>query len=36
MEPVKNFFIHPHMFYFREWVDNYNIFVLGMSLRYIF
>jgi tetratricopeptide (TPR) repeat protein len=36
MEPVKNFFIHPHMFYFREWVDNYHIFVLGMSLRYVF
>ena len=36
MEPVKNFFIHPHMFYFREWVDNYHIFVLGLSLRYIF
>jgi tetratricopeptide (TPR) repeat protein len=36
MEPVKNFFIHPHMFYFREWVDNYHILVLGMSLRYVF
>ncbi len=36
MEPVKNFFIHPHMFYFREWVDNYHIFVLGLSLRYVF
>jgi tetratricopeptide (TPR) repeat protein len=36
MEPVKNFFIHPHLFYFKEWVDNYHILVLGMSLRYIF
>jgi predicted Zn-dependent protease len=36
MEPVKNFFIHPHIFYFREWVDNYHILVLGMSLRYVF
>jgi hypothetical protein len=36
MEPVKNFFIHPHFFYFREWVDNYHIYVLGMSLRYVF
>ena len=36
MEPVKNFFIHPHVFYFREWVDNYHILVLGMSLRYVF
>uniref|UniRef100_A0A7V6DNT1 Tetratricopeptide repeat protein n=1 Tax=Desulfobacca acetoxidans TaxID=60893 RepID=A0A7V6DNT1_9BACT len=36
MEPVKNFYIHPHVFYFREWVDNYHILVLGMSLRYIF
>ncbi|MFZ2089429.1 MAG: hypothetical protein WAU47_12720, partial [Desulfobaccales bacterium] len=36
MEPVKNFFIHPHFFYFREWVDNYYIYVLGMSLRYVF
>jgi hypothetical protein len=36
MEPVKNFFIHPHFFYFREWVDNYHIYVLGLSLRYVF
>jgi tetratricopeptide (TPR) repeat protein len=36
MEPAKNFFIHPHVFYFREWVDNYHIFVMGLSLRYVF
>jgi tetratricopeptide (TPR) repeat protein len=36
MEPVKNFFLHPHVFYFKEWVDNYHILVLGMSMRYIF
>jgi len=36
MEPVKNFFLHPHVFYFREWVDNYHILVLGLSLRYVF
>ena len=36
MEPVKNFFIYPHVFYFREWVDDYHIFVMGLSLRYVF
>lgn len=36
MEPVKNFIIYPHVFYFREWVDNYHIFVTGLSLRYVF
>lgn len=36
MEPVKNFIIYPHVFYFREWVDNYHIFVMGLSLRYVF
>jgi tetratricopeptide (TPR) repeat protein len=36
MEPVKNFIIYPHMFYFREWVDDYHIFVMGLSLRYVF
>ncbi len=36
MEPAKNFFIHPHIFYFREWVDNYHILVTGLSLRYVF
>jgi tetratricopeptide (TPR) repeat protein len=36
MEPAQNFFIHPHIFYFREWVDNYHILVLGLSLRYVF
>ncbi len=35
-EPVHNFFIDPHVFYFREWVDNYRILSVGLSLRYIF
>ena len=35
-EPLQNFFINPHVFYFREWVDNYHIFVAGLSLRYTF
>lgn len=35
-EPVQNFFVNPHVFYFREWVDNYRIFVVGLSLRYAF
>lgn len=35
-EPVRNFFVDPHVFYFREWVDNYRIFVVGLSLRYVF
>ena len=36
MQPVKNFIIYPHVFYFREWVDDYHIFVMGLSLRYTF
>jgi tetratricopeptide (TPR) repeat protein len=36
MEPVNNFFINPHVFYFKEWVDDYHIFVVGLSLRYVF
>lgn len=35
-EPVQNFFIDPHIFYFREWVDNYRIVTVGLSLRYVF
>lgn len=35
-EPVHNFFIDPHVFYFREWVDNYHILTFGLSLRYVF
>jgi tetratricopeptide (TPR) repeat protein len=35
-EPVQNFFLNPHVFYFREWVDNYRMFVVGLSLRYVF
>ncbi len=35
-EPVHNFFIDPHVFYFREWVDNYRILTVGLSLRYVF
>jgi tetratricopeptide (TPR) repeat protein len=36
MEPVKNFFLYPHVFYFKEWVDDYHILVAGLSLRYVF
>jgi hypothetical protein len=36
MEPVNNFFINPHVFYFKEWVDDYHILVVGLSLRYVF
>ncbi len=35
-EPVHNFFLDPHVFYFREWVDNYHILSAGLSLRYVF
>lgn len=35
-EPVRNFFLDPHVFYFREWVDNYRILTVGLSLRYVF
>jgi len=35
-EPVQNFFIDTHVFYFREWVDNYHVLVAGLSLRYVF
>lgn len=35
-ELVQNFFIDPHVFYFREWVDNYRILSFGLSLRYRF
>ncbi len=35
-EPVQNFFLDPHIFFFREWVDNYRLLTVGLSLRYIF
>ncbi len=35
-ELVHNFFVDPHIFYFREWVDNYRILTVGLSLRYTF
>jgi tetratricopeptide (TPR) repeat protein len=35
-EPVHNLFINPHIFFFREWVDNYHILSSGLSLRYVF
>jgi hypothetical protein len=35
-EMVHNFFIDPHVFYFREWVDNYRILTVGLSMRYTF
>ncbi len=35
-EMVHNFYIDPHIFYFREWVDNYRILTFGLSLRYTF
>lgn len=35
-ELVHNFFIDPHVFYFREWVDNYRLLTVGLSLRYLF
>ncbi|MBW1992343.1 MAG: hypothetical protein JRI59_09565, partial [Deltaproteobacteria bacterium] len=35
-ELVQNFFFEPHVFYFREWVDNYRIFTFGLSLHYTF
>jgi hypothetical protein len=35
-EPFHNFFFIPHVFYFREWVDDYRILTAGFSLRYTF
>lgn len=35
-EPVRNFIVNPHVFYFREWVNHYHIFTVGLSLRYTF
>ncbi|MDI6854473.1 MAG: tetratricopeptide repeat protein [Deltaproteobacteria bacterium] len=35
-EMVHNFFIDPHVFYFREWVDDYDILTFGLSMRYTF
>jgi len=35
-EPVRNFLVNPHVFYFREWVNHYHIFTAGLSLRYTF
>jgi len=35
-EPVQNFFVDPHVFFFREWVDNYRLVTFGLSLRYLF
>lgn len=35
-ELVHNFFIDPHVFYFREWVDDYRILTFGLSMRYTF
>jgi tetratricopeptide (TPR) repeat protein len=35
-ELVHNFFVDPHVFYFREWVDDYRILTFGLSMRYTF
>lgn len=35
-EPVRNFLVNPHVFYFREWVNHYHILTVGLSLRYTF
>jgi hypothetical protein len=35
-EMIHNFFVDPHVFYFREWVDNYRILTFGLSMRYTF
>jgi tetratricopeptide (TPR) repeat protein len=35
-EPFHNLYFIPHVFYFREWVDDYRILTVGFSLRYTF
>jgi hypothetical protein len=35
-ELLQNFLMDVHFFYFREWVDNYRLRTMGLSLRYIF
>ncbi|MEW6388069.1 MAG: tetratricopeptide repeat protein [Thermodesulfobacteriota bacterium] len=35
-ELFQNFLMDAHFFYFREWVDDYRLRTLGLSLRYIF
>jgi len=35
-EFVQNFYMDVHVFYFREWVDNYRLMTAGASLRYRF
>ena len=35
-EFVQNFYMDVHVFYFREWVDNYRLLTAGASLRWRF
>ena len=35
-EFVQNFYMDVHVFYFREWVDNYRLMTAGASLRWRF
>jgi thioredoxin-like negative regulator of GroEL len=35
-EFVHNFYTDAHVFYFREWVDNYRILTAGLSFRWRF
>ena len=35
-EFVQNFYLDVHVFYFREWVDNYRLMTAGASLRWRF
>jgi tetratricopeptide (TPR) repeat protein len=35
-EFVQNFYTDVHVFYFREWVDNYRILTAGVSFRWRF
>jgi hypothetical protein len=35
-EFIQNFYANLHVFYFREWVDNYRLLTGGVSFRWHF